>query len=159
MSINDREVPETLDLIAKLVASVSARVDDQSKALAELAKAQEEAQARTDPDRIAALAARTIHNSLIPELGKIVDAMQELNGTKALLRARWRVVDREEARLGRWLFLPLTVTVGVPLALASVLALVMPSAVSQTPFTCRASSGEWVAATERYSAACIFPLE
>ena len=65
-------------------------------------------------------------------------------------------VDEEEARLGRWLFQPWAVTLGVPLGLGLLLAALMPSAVAQTELTCRAAGGIWWVATERYPAACTF---
>ena len=156
MSINDRELPETLDLIAKLVASVSDRLDKQGEALAKLTQAQARAHESIEPQRIAATTARFIRETLAPELHKIVDAMEELNGTKALLRKRWQAVDEEEARLGRWRFQPWAITLGVPLGLGLLLAALMPSAVSQTELTCRAAGGIWWVATERYPAACTF---
>jgi hypothetical protein len=156
MPPSDRELPETLDLIAKLVASVSTRLDKHGEALDRLTQAQAQAMESMEPDRIAAATGRSIRQTLSPDLHKLVDAMQELNGTKALLRKRWQAVDEEEARLGRWRFQPWAVTLGIPLALGLLLAAVMPSAVSQTPLTCRAAGGIWWAQTERYPAACLF---
>ncbi len=173
MSIPDRNVPETLELIAKLLASVSERVDKQTEALDELTGAlgelataeagalerivatQERTQAAADPDRTAALAARSVSQALVPELHKIVDTMDGLTGGKALLRERWRAFDREEARQGRWRFEPWAVSLGIPLALGLLLAAVMPSAVAQTPLTCRAAGGLWLTQTERDPAACM----
>ena len=163
MPIPDRELPETLDLIAKLVASVSDRLDKQGEALDRLAKAQAQTQAqaheRIEPDRVAAATARSIRDTLVPELHKIVDTMDGLTGGKALLRERWRAFDAEEARLGRWRFQPWAVVLGIPLALGLLLAAFMPSAVAQTPLTCRAVGGLWWAQTERYPAACTFTAE
>jgi hypothetical protein len=85
--------------------------------------------------------------------------MEGLTGGKALLRERWHAFDREEARQGRWRFEPLGVTVGIPLALGLLLAALMPSAVAQTPFTCRAASGWWLTQTERHPAACLFEAQ
>jgi hypothetical protein len=156
MPIPDREVPEILDLIAKLVASVSTRLDTHGEALAHVAKAQAEAKEGGDPDYVARATAEAVRRVLVPEVNKIVEALNELNGTKAVLRARWRIVDQEEARLGRWLFQPLAVSLGIPLALGLLLAAFMPSAVAQTPLTCRGAGGLWLVATERYPAACRF---
>lgn len=88
MSIPDRELPETLDLIAKLVASVSTRLDTHGEALDRLTKAQAQAQAAASPDRVAQATATAVQGALVPHLHKIVDVMQELNGTKAILRER-----------------------------------------------------------------------
>lgn len=157
MPPSDRELPQTLDLIARLVASVSDRLDAQGEAIGQVAKAQAQAKGGAgDADTQARITAEAVRRVLTPELHKIVEAMEELNGTKALLRERWRVVDREEARLGRWLFQPLAITLGVPLGLGLLLAAFMPSAVSQTELTCRAAGGLWWVATERYPAACTF---
>jgi hypothetical protein len=82
--------------------------------------------------------------------------MDGLTGGKALLRERWRAFDREEARQGRWRFEPWAVSLGIPLALGLLLAAVMPSAVAQTPLTCRGAGGWWWVATERYPAVCVF---
>ena len=159
MSINDPEVPETLELIAKLVASLSKRVDDQTAALAKLAAAQAQADARTDPDTLVRATAEATRRALIPELHKIVDTMEGLTGGKALLRERWRAFDREEARQGRWRFQPWAVVLGIPLGLGLLLAAFMPSAVAQTPLTCRAAGGLWWVQTERHPAACLFEAQ
>ncbi len=174
MSIPDRNVPETLELIAKLLASVSERVDNQTEALNELTDAlgelataeagalerivatQERTQVAADPDRVARATAHSVSQALVPELHKIVDTMDELTGGKALLRERWRAFDREEARQGRWRFEPWAVSLGIPLALGLLLAAFMPSAVAQTPLTCRGAGGWWWVATERYPAVCVF---
>ena len=159
MSIPDRELPETLDRIAKLVASVSDRLDKQGEALDHLTKAQAQTQAATSPDRVAAATAAAVRDTLVPELHKIADTMDGLTGGKALLRERWRAFDAEEARQGRWRFQPWAVVLGIPLALGLLLAAFMPSAVAQTPLTCRAVGGLWWAQTERYPAACTFTAE
>ena len=156
MPLPDRELPETLDLVATLVASVADRLDKQGEALDGLVEAQGQAHERIDPDRVAAATARAVSQALVPELHKIVDTMDGLTGGKALLRERWRAFDREEARLGRWRFQPWAVSLGIPLALGLLLAAFMPSAVAQTPLTCRAAGGWWWVATERYPAVCVF---
>ena len=66
MPIPDRELPETLDLIAKLVASVSDRLDKQGEALAKLTQAQARAHESIEPQRIAATTARFIRETLAP---------------------------------------------------------------------------------------------
>lgn len=156
MPIPDRELPETLDLIAKLVASVSTRLDKQGEALAGLAKAQAQAHEKIEPDRIAAATARSIRETLVPELSKIVDTMDGLTGGKALLRQRWRAFDEEEARQGRWRFQPWAVVLGIPLALVTVLVLAVPRAAAQTLLTCRVAGGEWLVPTDTLPAACTF---
>ena len=168
MPTSDRELPETLDLIARLVASVSDRLDRQAEALDYLMQAQDrfhaqaqaaqatQARMQVEPDRVALVTAQSVHRTLGPELDRIRDTMAGLTGGKALLRERWRVFDAEEARQGRWRFQPWAVVLGIPLALGLLLAVLMPGAVAQTPFTCRAVGGEWWDHSERYSAACLF---
>ena len=159
MPISDRELPETLDLIAKLVASVSDRLDKQGEALDRLAKGQAQTQATASPDRVATTTARSIRETLVPELHKIVDTMEELNGGKALLRERWRAFDREEARQGRWRFQPWAVVVGIPLALVLVLALLVPRAAAHASLTCRATGGTWSPATEHFLSGCTYSAD
>ncbi|TNC60783.1 hypothetical protein [Rubellimicrobium roseum] len=159
MPIPDRELPETLDLIAKLVASVSDRLDKQGEALDRLAKAQAQTQAAASPDRVAAATARSVRDTLVPELHKIVDTMDGLTGGKALLRERWRAFDAEEARQGRWRFQPWAVVVGIPLALVVVLALLVPRAAAYASFTCRATGGTWSPATEHFLSGCTYSAD
>lgn len=158
MATSEEEMLKTLQELSTAMTNISDRMNEQAKDLATLkrTKAQAQPQDPVDPDHVARLAAHAVHQSLAPEIAKIVDAMRELNGTKAMLRERWRVVDREEARLGRWLFLPLTVTVGVPLVLAIVLAVTIPRAVAYTPFTCRMTGGTWYEPSERLLSACSY---
>lgn len=154
MATPEEEMLKTLQELSTAMTNISDRMNDQAKDLATLKRAK--AQDSLDPDLLARSTAETVRRSLEPQIAKIVDAMRELNGTKAMLRERWRVVDREEARLGRWLFLPLTVTVGVPLVLAVVLAVTIPRAVAYTPFTCRMTGGTWYEPSERLLSACSY---
>jgi len=159
----DADLRDTLDLLSQVVADISDRLDKQGHALQAIGStvttlAQKEAEAPTS-DRVADATARAVGKSIVPSLHKIVDAMEELNGTKALLRDRWRIVDREEARLGRWKFEPWSVVVGIPLALLLLLAFTVPRAVAQTPLTCRATGGTWWDATEAYPATCLFSAD
>ena len=154
----DAELRETLDLLSQVVASISDRLDKQGEVLDRLANAQEQAQAAASPDRAAQITTQAVHDPLLPSLTKLVGLLEELGGGKALLRERLRAMDREEARQGRWRIHPWAVVGGIPLALALLLALVMPRAVAQTPLTCRATGGTWYAATETYPAACVFPV-
>ena len=159
MSIPDRELPETLELIAKLVASVSDRLDKQGEALDRLAKTQAQTQAAASPDRVAAATAAAVRDTLVPELHKIVDTMDGLTGGKALLRERWRAFDAEEARQGRWRFQPWAVVLGIPLALVVVLALLVPRAAAYASLTCRATGGTWSAATEHFLSGCTYSAD
>ncbi|TNC44699.1 hypothetical protein FHG66_20535 [Rubellimicrobium rubrum] len=152
----DADLRDTLDLLSQVVAILSDRLDRQTATLDWLAKGQLQAHAATSPDHVAAATAQAVTDALGPRLTEIVDAMEELNGTKAVLRERWRIVDREEARLGRWRVQPWAVVAGIPLALVIFLAFTVPRAVAQTSFTCRATGGTWWEATERYPAICLF---
>lgn len=155
------ELAAVLDGMARVMEETFDRLDDQTRALHKLTAAVEALQAKlgdeagVDPDRVAALTARSVSQALVPELHKIVDTMEGLTGGKALLRERWRAFDREEARQGRWRFQPWAVSLGIPLTLGLLLAAFMPSAVAQTPFTCRATGGLWLTQTERDPAACM----
>lgn len=155
------ELRAILDGMAQVMEQAFDRLDDQTRALHQLTAAVEALQAKpgdeagVDPDRVAAATARSVSQTLVPELHKIVDTMEGLTGGKALLRERWRAFDREEARQGRWRFQPWAVTLGIPLALGLLLAAFMPSAVAQTPLTCRAAGGWWLTQTERQPAACV----
>jgi hypothetical protein len=156
------ELRAILDGMAQVMEQAFDRLDDQTRALHKLTAAVEALGAKlddgagADPDRVAGATARAVSQTLVPELHKIVDTMEGLTGGKALLRERWRAFDREEARQGRWRFQPLAVSLGIPLALGLLLAAFMPSAVAQTPLTCRGAGGWWWVATERYPAVCVF---
>ncbi|TNC45267.1 hypothetical protein FHG66_20160 [Rubellimicrobium rubrum] len=157
----DADLRDTLDLLSQVVADISDRLDKQGHALQAIGNtvttlATREPGTAPTPDRMADATARAVGKSLLPSLHKIVDAMEELNGTKAVLRDRWRIVDREEARLGRWKVEPWSVVLGIPLALLLLLALTVPRAVAQTPLTCRATGGTWWDESENYPAACSF---
>lgn len=156
----DADLRDTLDLLSQVVADISDRLDKQGHTLQAIGStvttlAQRKTEAHTS-DRVADATARAVGKTLVPSLHKIVDAMEELNGTKAVLRDRWRIVDREEARLGRWKVEPWSVVLGIPLALLLLLALTVPRAVAQTPLTCRATGGTWWDATDAYPATCLF---
>lgn len=149
MPIPDRELPETLDLIAKLVASVSDRLDKQGEALAGLAAVQGQAQAT----------ARSVRDALVPELHKLVDAMEELNGRKAVLRQRLRTVTVEEARASWWRrHVPFALTLLGAYALVLVFGLAFPRAMAEHGLTCRAIGGTWYGPDPDLPAACTFWL-
>lgn len=160
-SLPPAELAAVLDGMAQVMEKAFNRLDDQTRALHKLTATIEalgaklDDEAGTDPDRIAAATARSVAQTLVPELHKIVDTMDGLTGGKALLRERWRAFDKEEARQGRWRFQPWAVTLGIPLALGLLLAALMPAAVAQTPFTCHATGGLWLTPTEREPAACM----
>lgn len=156
-SSSDADLQATLDLLSQVVANISDRLDTQTATLDRLAKTQ--AQPAPSPDRLAAATAQAVRDDLGPRLTEILDAMEVLNGGKALLNERWRAFDREEARQGRWRVQPWAVVLGIPLALVLLLALAIPRAVSQTPVTCRATGGTWWDATERYPAVCLFAAD
>lgn len=149
------DLTETLDLLSQVVASISDRLDKQSETLDRLAAAQ----ATAPPDQVALANAHAVREALVPYLVKIVNVMEEMGGTKVLLRERLRAMDREEARQGRWRTHPAALIVGVPLALVLLLALAVPRAVAQTPLTCRATGGTWSEATAAYPTACLFATQ
>lgn len=159
MPIPDRELPETLDLIAKLVASVSTRLDAHGEALDRLTKAHAQAQAAASPDRTAQATATAVQGALVPHLHKIVDVMQELNGGKAILRERLRAVTREEARASRWRrHVPFSLTLLGAYALVLVFGLAFPRAMAEHSLTCRAIGGLWHGPDANLPATCTFWL-
>lgn len=163
MPIPDRELPETLDLIAKLVASLSTRLDTHGEALDRLAKAQAQAhtqaQAAASPDRVAQATAAAVQGALVPHLHKIIDVMQELNGTKAILRERLRVVSQEEARASWWRrHVPLSLTLLGAYALVLVFGLAFPRAMAEHSLTCWAIGGTWYGPDLTLPATCTFWL-
>lgn len=169
MATPDPDLHETLDLLGTLLAEVSRRVETQGAALDRLAAAVEAQKAKpgasagaaspVDLGRLAQVTKEAVRDALNPTTARLVDILETLTGTKALLRERMRAIDREQARQGRWRYQPWAVVVGLPLLLVTVLALTVPRAVAQTPLTCRATGGEWWNETESYPAACLFAAE
>lgn len=162
----DKDLHETLDLLGTLLAEVSRRVETQGTALDRLTAAVEAQKAKpgssgppVDLGRVAQVTEEAVRNGLRPTTSRLVDILETLTGTKALLRERMRAMDREEARHGRWRVQPWAVVVGLPLLLVTVLALTVPRAVAQTPLTCRATGGTWYDASAEYQAACMFLAE
>ena len=60
----DRELHETLDLLSQVVADISDRVDGQTAALGRLA----DAQARTDPERVAVATSKAVRETFLPDM-------------------------------------------------------------------------------------------
>ena len=166
MATPDTHLHETLDLLGTLLAEVSRRVEVQGATLDRLAVAGEAQKAKpttsssapapVDLGRLAQVTREAVREALNPTTARLVDILETLTGTKALLRERMRAIDRDEARQGRWRYQPWAVVVGLPLLLVTVLALTVPRAVAQTPLTCRATGGTWYDASEEYQAACMF---
>jgi len=156
---SDADLHATLDLLSQVVANISDRLDRQSATLDRLAKAQGQVQPPISPDRVAAATAQVVRDDLGPRLTEILDAMEVLNGGKALLNERWRAFDREEARHGRWKVQPWAVVAGIPLALVLLLALAVPRAAAHASFTCRATGGTWSPATEHFLSGCTYSAD
>ncbi len=166
--LSPAELRVLLDGMSQVLERAFDRLDDQTRALDRVAAAMAEVNATlarqakaeaADPQRVAHATAAAVRETIAPLLHKIVDAMEQLNGTKALLRQRMRAFESEEAIYGRWRLYPVTLVAGIPLLLAAVLALAVPRAVAQTSLTCRATGGEWWNETESYPAACLFSAE
>lgn len=163
----DKNLHETLDLLGTLLAEVSRRVETQGAALDRLTAAVEAQRAKpgapapapVDLGRVAQVTKDAVRDALNPTTARLVDILETLTGTKALLRERMRAVDREQARQRRWRYQPWAVVVGIPLLLVLVLAFTAPRAVAQTPLTCRATGGTWYDASAEYQAACMFLAE
>jgi hypothetical protein len=155
----DRELHETLDLLSRVVADISDRVDEQTAALGRLA----EAQGRTDPERVAAVTSvvtsKAVRETFLPDMTRLVDVVEDLTGRKEALRKRIRALTQEETRLSRWRrHVPLAWALAAALALLLALALALPRAMAQTGPTCWAMGGHWRGddATPR---ACVFWLD
>ncbi len=175
--LSPAELRILLDGMSQVLERAFDRLDDQTRALDKLAagvtevnatlarqaKASTSANAGADPQRLAQATAQAttaaVRETIAPLLHKIVDAMEGLGGTKALLRQRLRAFESEEAIYGRWRLYPVTLVAGIPLLLVAVLALTVPRAVAQTPLTCEVTGGTWYEASAEYPAACMFSAE
>ena len=151
----DKELHETLDLLSQVVADISDRVDGQTAALGRLA----DAQAHTDPERVAAATSNAVRETFLPDMTRLVDVVEDLTGRKEVLRKRIRALTAEEARLSRWRrHVPLAWALAAALALVVVFALVLPRALAQTGPTCWAMGGHW-RGDDATPKACVFWLE
>ena len=94
----DVETRETLDLLCQLVANLSDRLDAQATALDRLAQAQEAALA--SPGRVADAASRAttqaVRETVLPDMRKLLDVMEDLTGKKEVLQARLRAIRRHD---------------------------------------------------------------
>lgn len=119
--MSDPEIRETLDLLSKVLANVSDRVDAQGEVLLELAKA------KPNPELMATAAERALKTSLEPLMHQLVDTLENLLGSKAKLRQRLRDMRREEWALSRWRArMPLWLLLGGTLLVVIVLAFGAP---------------------------------
>jgi ABC-type transporter Mla subunit MlaD len=171
-SLSDDELRETLELLSTVMASVSDRVDDQTKALDRINKTATEARqaafaakAQTDPKHYGELVGRTIdgkiNDNLIRMGGMIRDLFHASNKAQdALKKAEddqlailGQVRDRENKadRLKR--ALPWFGLGAVVLALA--LSVALPRFMASYPATCAVIGGIWRTTTTGVDA-CVF---
>lgn len=152
---DDEELHETLDLLSQVVADISSRLDHQGEVLDRLAETQE----RFDPNRMAATASTAASEALARPIDRLLDAIADLTGRKAVLRERLRNLKREESRASRWRrHLPLAWTSGAVLLLVLALVFGLPRAMAQVSPTCQAMGGDWYRSANGQEA-CIFWLE
>ena len=171
-SLSDDELRETLELLSTVMASVSDRVDDQTKALDRINKTATEARqaafaakAQTDPERYGALVGQTIDGHLSETLQRLEYATNHLDrGTKqtaeVLGQARQdqrdtlRSISNREERLrdwqARWPWFALGTVV-----LALAMSVALPRFMASHPSTCAIIGGVWTSTTTGTDA-CVF---
>ena len=171
-SLSDDELRETLELLSTVMASVSDRVDDQTKALDRINKTATEARqaafaakAQTDPERYGALVGQTIDGHLSETLQRLEYATNHLDrGTKqtaeVLGQARQdqrdtlRSISNREERLrdwqARWPWFALGAVV-----LALAMSVALPRFLASYPSTCALIGGVWTSTTTGTDA-CVF---
>lgn len=137
--MSDTELRETLDLLSKVLANVSDRLDAQGEVLLELARA------RPDPELMAKAGEKAVRGSLEPLMHQLVETLENLLGNKAKLRQRLRDMRREEWAVSRWRSqLPLWLLLGGTLVVVLVLAFGAPRLLAGNATTCWLMGGHWV---------------
>ena len=81
MALPEAELRETLDLLARVLASVSDRLDAQGEVLQHLAEAQ------PGPELMATASEKVVKGSLEPLMHQLLDVLSDLTGDKAKLRS------------------------------------------------------------------------
>lgn len=171
-ALSDDELRETLELLSTVLASVSDRVDDQTKALDRINKTATEARqaafaakAQTDPAHYGELVGKAIDgqiNDNLVRMGRMaVDLGQQTNITRNVLKQaeedKWDVIndirarERKADRLKRslpWLGLGAVI-------LVLVLSVALPRFMASYPATCAVIGGVWTSTTTGTNA-CVF---
>lgn len=171
-ALSDDELRETIELFSTVLASVSDRVDDQTKALDRINKTATEARQaafaareQTDPQRYADLAARLMDDRSAEIMGRTNEAADNLtraaNHTARVLTEAES--DRKAAHQELWMregklerskrFLPWFALGAAVLALAMSVAL--PRFLADYPATCAVIGGVWTSTTTGIDA-CVF---
>lgn len=139
MALPDAELRETLDLLAKVLASVSDRLDAQGEVLQYLVEAQ------PSPELMATASEKAVKGSLEPLMHQLLDVLADLTGSKAKLRQRLRIIQGEECALSRWSRLVLSpFFLPVLLVLALTLAFGAPRLLAGSDVTCWLIGGQWM---------------
>ena len=171
-SLSDDELRETLELLSTVMASVSDRVDDQTKALDRINKTATEARqaafaakAQTAPENYGKVIAETLGQHLadaISTMDRSANALdRKTDSTIGVLnkaeKDKWDVINGIRARerkvelfndRRRWFALG-----AVVLALA--LSVVLPRFLASYPATCAVMGGVWTTTTTGTDA-CVF---
>ena len=168
MAIRKEDVPTpeeqmqaTLDLLCKLTANISKRLDEQAEVLDGLVKAQAQAQDQASPERIAAAAgpaaSAAAHNAIQPTLAHLVDLIETSTGHKEKMRLRMLAF----AGKGRadWMMppekIPVLWKIGGGLFLAVLVVTVMPTVLASFENGCWVMGGAWYDSDGR-TPACSF---
>lgn len=158
-SLSDDDLRETLDLLSTVVASVSDRIDSQTRAIDRLTKTAAEtrqaafaARSQTDPELFTDLAGARINNSLSPAVDaqtQLVNMLAEeiqrlvvLNGEHKTTRDDLlKSIRREKFEAERWRKrIPFTAIFGFVLVLG--LGLGLPRFMAHNDTTCRIIGGQ-----------------
>lgn len=170
--LTDEDLRETLDLLATAVASISDRVDDQTRVLDRVNKTATEArsaafaaQKQTDPQQYGELVGETVNGRINETLTRIyqmaTDLLHASNHTQQVLREadedrsdtmrelweREQKLDRFKSRLP-WFGLG-------TLVLALVLTVTLPRFLASYPSTCAVLGATWSTTTTGVDA-CVF---
>lgn len=136
----EADLRDTLDLLGRVVADISDRVDRQTEEIQRLRAAQ------PNPENLAVLTDLAVRSRLEPLMHRLLDAVSELTGDKAKLRLRLRALRAErwlkgqswwQTGRGRALLL------GAALVAMFVLALALPRVLGAHEATCGLMGGVW----------------
>lgn len=171
-ALSDAELRETIDLLSTVVASMSGRIDAQTKTLDTLVQAAEltqkaalTAKAQTDPRRFA----EELGNKIDAPIWKIIDAFSRLHNLQLddarsakkqaqdLLEAQRdthdKIHDWAREHIARkkhiWFIALLTLVIALSLSIA------LPRFLAGTGWGCKAVGGAWSSASES-NGVCVF---
>jgi hypothetical protein len=161
---SDAQLRETLDLLAELVASVSDRVDDQTKALDRMSKTAAEARqaafaakAQTDPKAYGDLVGQAVAGRIaepLDDIERLSNALRQtaLQVDRTLQKAsagqdqRLYAIHEREQKVDRFWDRTRWVAIGLPIFVA-VLLMIVPRFVALHPIGCTILGGNWTLST------------